>query len=288
MTTFNAINQLQDNSDHNGTGDTLHLTAVNSVVDSVDVSAEVQVVEAQILSDDDVVVETLAVAASSPAEATSVALSRQAVNLPQSVGRRAFGIANRMAQAKTLENLYQVTVTALRKRFECDRAFIYQARSTESGRVIAESVTSGYTPTLGELISPLAFGASSERDYLTRSAIVIADASEEAVSPHQMQLLQRFQVQASLSIPVFLSGQLWGVLVIQQCARTRQWTESEIGVLYQIGTELVLRLQALALQQQTEAEIARGETLGKIFATFADLQIFRRFLLRLQRAYETF
>ena len=37
--------------------------------------------------------------------------TRLATALPKSSGKRAFGIANRMAAAKTLENLYQITVT---------------------------------------------------------------------------------------------------------------------------------------------------------------------------------
>ena len=189
---------------------------------------------------------------------------RRATALPKSSGKRAFGIANRMAQATTLDNLYQITVTALRKRFKCDRAIIYQFQSAAEGSVTAESVTAGYTPALGETLSTVAFGANDPRDYQTQSAIVIADTSEEAVSPHQMQLFQRFQVQSSLSLPIFLGDQLWGLLVVQQCDKTRAWAESEIGLLYQVSTELTLQLQTLTLQRQTQEEIARGETLGNI------------------------
>ena len=199
---------------------------------------------------------------------SAVALSTRRVTtttLPKSLGKRAFGIANRMAQATTLENLYQVTVTELRKRFQCDRATIYQFQSAAAGgSIIAESVTAGYTPTLGEAISTLTFGASHPQDYQTQPAIAITDASEEAISPHQMQLFQRFQVQSSLSVPVFLAEELWGLLVVQQCESTRNWSESEIGLLYQVSTELTLQLQALTLQQQTQQEIARGETLRSI------------------------
>lgn len=182
-------------------------------------------------------------------------------------GRRALGIASRMAEANTLENLYQITVSELRQRFECDRALIYRfapSKGTEKGTVIAESLTAGYTPTLGEALDAIAFGANHPNDYQTRPAITLSDASAAAVSPHQMQLFQRYQVQASLSLPVFIEEQLWGLLVIQQCGKTRDWQGTEIGLLYQVSTELTLKLQAHQLKQQVSQEILRGETLAAI------------------------
>jgi methyl-accepting chemotaxis protein PixJ len=184
--------------------------------------------------------------------------------LPKSSGKRAFAIANRMATATTLENLYQITVTELRKRLQCDRAFIYRFQSQVEGSIIAESLTAGYSPTLGETLSVIAFGASSSADYQTRPAIAIANANEDAISPHQAQLLQRFQVQASLSLPIFFQDQLWGLLGVQQCGAAKNWLEQEMSLLYQVSTELSLKLQSYELQQQTQKEIARGEALANI------------------------
>lgn len=184
--------------------------------------------------------------------------------LPKSSGQRAFGIANKMAKATTLENLYQITVTELRKRLECDRALVYQFQSDAEGTVIAESVTNGYTPALGESLNAIAFGATDSQDYRSKPAISVADALEEAVSPYQVQLLNRFQVKASLSLPIFLEERLWGLLVVQQCTDSRSWQEKEVGLLYQVSTELTLKLQSYELLQQSAKEIARGETLANI------------------------
>ena len=209
------------------------------------------------------------------ADRSLVRSSRLSAALPKSPGKRAFGIANRMARAATLENLYQITVREVRKRFECDRAFIFQFESPTEGIAIAESVQSGYTPALGEKIGTLSFGANGQQDYQARPVISIANAADEAVSPYQTQLLQRFQVQASVSLPILLASQIWGLLVIQQCDDAREWKESEIGLLYQISTEITLRLQAFELEQQTQKEIARGETLGNVIRNirgFSDIK----------------
>ncbi len=189
----------------------------------------------------------------------------------RTLGKRAFGIADRMAEASTLENLYQITVSELRKQFQCDRAIIYRIQSQVEGRVIAESVTAGYTPALGDLLNLIAFGAAQASDYQTQLAVALCDASEEAVSPHQMQLLQRFQVQASLSLPIFAADRLWGLLVLQQCDAARTWQEKEIGLLYQASTELALQLQAHELRQQVKDELARGETLADITQTIREV-----------------
>lgn len=210
-------------------------------------------------------------------ERSSVATRSPARSIPKlkAPNRRAFGIANRMAGATDLDNLYQITAVELRKRLGCNRAFIYRFESPNQGRVIAESLTAGYTPTLGEEMSVIAFGASGFKDYQKQPAIALTDASEEAISPRQMQLLQRFQVSASLSLPILLAEQMWGLLVVQQCAEPKTWSEAETGLLYQVSTELTLKLQSHALQQQSQKEIDRGETLFNVIRNirgFSDIQ----------------
>ncbi|MEL7333288.1 MAG: GAF domain-containing protein, partial [Cyanobacteria bacterium J06560_2] len=266
--TFNPSDTSNDLASQNGHG------SFNGH-DAGDANGTIDVIA---LSTDDITLDPSADGSFQAAEGAELAnapLSRLVIALPKGRGTRAFDIANQMAKAATLENLYQITVTAIRKRFQCDRAFIYRFQSPAEGNVIAESVKAGYTPTLGESLSAIAFGANHEKDYQTKAAVTVADASEDAISPHQMQLLQRFQVQASLSLPIFMEAQLWGLLVIQQCEQARDWKAQEIGLLYQVSTELTLQLQALDLHQQTQSEIARGETLSEIARSirgFTDIQ----------------
>ena len=165
-------------------------------------------------------------------------LDVESTSFPSSQSRRPFAIANAIAQATDLENLYQITVTELRKRFAIDRALIYQFQSETHGTVIAEFLTAGYRPALGQAVVALAFGAPNVQSYEQQPIINVADIAEAAIKPYQMQLFQHFQVQASLSLPIFLEDRLWGLLVIQNCGAPRQWTDSEIALLYQVGTEL--------------------------------------------------
>ena len=190
--------------------------------------------------------------------------SAKQTTFPSAKGKRAFGFANRMAQATSVDNLYQIAVSELKKGLQCDRAIIYRFHSEQEGQVIAEALTTGYTPTLERSLNVLAFGATHADDYLSQPAVALSNADKDSVSPYQSQLLQQFQVKASLSLPVFLSDHLWGLLVVQQCDSSRQWKDRETAMLYQLGTELTLRLQAYELHQYSDKELTRSRTLTRI------------------------
>ena len=198
---------------------------------------------------------------------TELALAVESIPFPRSQSRRPFAIANAMAQATNLENLYQITVTELRKRFAVDRALIYQFQSEAQGNVIAESLTTGYSPTLGQPLPALAFGRETNQLYQQQAVVSINNVSNDAVTPYQVQLFQSFQVQASLSLPILVNEQAWGLLVIQNCKGPRQWNDSEIALLYQVVTELTLKLQANELQQQSQQEVIRERLVTNLVQT---------------------
>ncbi|MGD1856772.1 MAG: GAF domain-containing protein [Leptolyngbyaceae cyanobacterium] len=186
------------------------------------------------------------------------------IPFPPSPGERPFMIANAIAQATHLDNLCQITVTQLRKHLATDRALIYKFHSETQGTVVAESLTSGYTPYLGESVTALAFGAETIQDYQQQPFVSIGNLAEEATTPYQVQLCQHFQVQAYVSLPIFLDEQLWGLLVIQSCTAPRQWTESDIALLYQIGTEFSLRLHVHELRLQHQQEATRDRIITSV------------------------
>ena len=91
-------------------------------------------------------------------------------------------------------------------------------------------------------------------DYYLQEVIAIEDVNHNHLTPHQKQLLERFQVQASLAIPILLDSYLgednayalnnvWGLLIVQQCREPRQWQEEEINLLSQLSGELTRVIQ---------------------------------------------
>ncbi|MGD1952721.1 MAG: GAF domain-containing protein [Leptolyngbyaceae cyanobacterium] len=203
-----------------------------------------------------------------PAEPpTEVALAVESVPFPRSQNKRPFAIANAMAQATNLENLYQITVTELRKRFAVDRALIYQFQSEAQGTVIAEALTTGYSPALSQSLPALTFGRETNQLYQQQAVVSITNVANDAVTPYQMQLFQSFQIKASLSVPIFVNEQAWGLLVIQSCKGPRQWRDNEIARLYQVVTELTLKLQTHELQHQSQQEVIRERLVTNLVQT---------------------
>lgn len=186
-------------------------------------------------------------------EHSTIALSSQSNrHLSKNVGKRAFSIANRMAEATNIENLYQIAVTELRKRFQVERAVIYQFQSETQGTVIAESLSSGHSPMLGMGLPAIAFGAADAKSYKQRPSVAIADAAETAITPYQMQLFNQFQIKSSLTLPIFLEERLWGLLSIQQCSEAKVWSENEISFLYLVASELQVNLQPLSFEAERQ------------------------------------
>ncbi|EDX87280.1 GAF domain protein [Synechococcus sp. PCC 7335] len=226
-------------------------------------------------------IDTASIEAVLAQPSVDLSLSQFTQHLSQKEGKRAFSIANRMALATSIDNLYQISVTELRKRFQVERALIYQFQSEALGTVVAESRSSDYSPMLGRSLPAIAFGESNLESYKQRPSVVITDTSEATVTPYQMQLFNQFQTKASLSLPIFLEDQLWGLLVVQQCSAPRQWNENEISFLYLVASELQVNLLPLSFESERQLlttlsrklrQISDQETLFK--STTKDLRKF--------------
>ena len=185
-------------------------------------------------------------------------------------------ITTRMRQASYMDTLFQVTVAQLRAKIACDRALIYRFTSLESGTVLSESRTRGWTPTLSENLPGILFGLYTSEDYL--EPVAINDINQVQLTPYQKQLLEKFQVQSLLSVPIVVGGKVWGLLAINNCALARQWQESETTLLSQISTELIYRLQSFEfqkeIQQQTLAKKSVAKVIDKILRVSNLEQIF--------------
>ncbi|MEH1816575.1 MAG: GAF domain-containing protein [Nostoc sp.] len=171
-------------------------------------------------------------------------------------------IATHMRQAPDLDTLLKITVAQIREKIGCDRALIYQFTSRESGNVLAESRTLGWTPTLGETIPGIIFGLYTNQDYI--EAVVIDDINQIQLTPYQKQLLDKFQIKASLSLPIVVEGKVWGLLVVNNCYSKRQWQEVEISLLSQLTTELIYKFQSFEFQKEQQQRLLAKKSVAKV------------------------
>ena len=79
-----------------------------------------------------------------------------------------------------------------------------------------------------------------------------------------MQILDTYQVKATVAFPICFNEKIWGLLVAQQCSKPRTWSETEITLLYQIAVEMSLRMQPAEFQEQLEMMARQEEAIGKV------------------------
>jgi methyl-accepting chemotaxis protein PixJ len=160
-------------------------------------------------------------------------------------------IATKIRQATSPMAAFTSAVAEIKALLNADRVLVYQLTGTGMGRSIAEAVQSGLTPTLNIEIPQIGFGFEQLTDE--RSQRVMALINSET-SPHQKQILEQYQVQATVVVPILINGysaatdsyslgRVWGLLVVHQCDRPRTWTEAETACLSQLSLELTLAVQ---------------------------------------------
>ena len=164
---------------------------------------------------------------------------------------RVYQVATKIRQATSPMAAFTSAVTEIKTLLNADRVLIYQLTGANIGRSIAEAVQVGLTPTLNVEIPQIGFGFEQLTD--DRSQRVMALINSET-SPYQKQILDQYQVQATVTVPILINGysaatdsyslgRVWGLLVVHQCDRPRTWSEAETACLSQLSLELTLAVQ---------------------------------------------
>ncbi|MBE9142554.1 response regulator [Planktothrix mougeotii] len=202
----------------------------------------------------------------------------------------------RMRQTLDADTIFSTTTQELRYELNSDRVGIYQFNTDGRGQFVAESLVSGcqsllyqsihdpdFDPTILEPENCVLLSLNQEdrvqdtylrdiqegvhRDGL--SYLCIDDIYQAGFPDCYLQLLERMQVKSYLIVPIFCQTvstatsslvssrlKLWGLLAVYQHFNSRQWQESEINLVVQIGSQLGVALQQVALlthtQQQSE------------------------------------
>lgn len=210
---------------------------------------------------------------------------------------QALELSATIQKAPSREVLLNLVVNEVQKLTLVERVLIYHFQSSTQGIVINEAVARGWTPALGETVDATFFGADKQMDYLQEKIVAIHDATHSQITPYQQQILSKYQVSSSLSVPIMIAGNVWGLLVIQHCSQSSQssqnrfsngkptlegtsaWSSSLMGLFYQVATELALKLVTFEVEiqvgQQNNRERLVGRVIEKIRTTLDIDSIFR-------------
>lgn len=170
-------------------------------------------------------------------------------------------VIQKIRKSLKTEDILQTTVQEVHSILKCDRVLVYTLNHDSYGKIVAESVSPGWTKAEGRVIKDPCFEARYLEKYRDGRFRAWNNIYESAMSDCHIEQLERLEVRANLVLPIINEDQLFGLLVVQQCSDTRKWQQSEILWLTQIATQVGFALdnaQLLAdaqrLRQQAKEE----------------------------------
>jgi diguanylate cyclase (GGDEF)-like protein/PAS domain S-box-containing protein len=193
-------------------------------------------------------------------------------------------LTQRIRQTLKLEEVLNTTVKEVRDFLECDRVIIHCFQREFQGKVLVESLAPGWTSTLDwEINEPWTIDKEFIWKYESGYLQKISDIYGANLEKKYLQLLENFQVRASLIVPILLKIdtenveieeyflpsnyqsitpnftlpsaekpglQLWGFLIAHQCSGAREWQPFEVDLLQQLADQLAIAIQQLQLYQK--------------------------------------
>jgi PAS domain S-box-containing protein len=157
----------------------------------------------------------------------------------------------KIRQSLQIEEILQTTVTEVQRILQTDRVLIFRLNPDGSGRVVQESVVSGWQVTLGQDIVEPCFQQWYLEKYRQGQISAVANVYDGSILPCYVEFLQQFSVKANLVTPIFVRENLWGLLIAHQCSQPRQWTDFELTLLTHLADQIGIALsQAQLLEQE--------------------------------------
>ncbi|MEB3827105.1 PAS domain S-box protein [Phormidium sp. CCY1219] len=194
-------------------------------------------------------------------------------------------VIQRMRDTLNLDRIFTATTEELRRVMECDRVGIYRFHPNWSGEIVAESVSSQWTPLVQNPPDPILHETLENPDctvatwkkpspdlpdtYLQQtqggpynqigSYRAVEDIYSANFDACYIQLLEHLQARAYIIVPIFCGQKLWGLLATYQNSGPRQWKTAQINIVIQIGNQLGVALQQAELLERTQRQAAALE-----------------------------
>ncbi len=223
----------------------------------------------------------------------------QAVQRERTVTR----IMERVKQSQDLNTIFEITTKEVRRVFTADRVGIYRFNPDWSGKFVAESVANGWMSLLQAQKSDSRIGQDNGMDCSLRDIGTEDQRREKLLSikdtylqntkggtyrrgekyrctndiyesgfpPCYVEQLELFQARAYITVPIFLGDKLWGLLATYQNSGPRNWSEEEINLAVQMGSQLGIALQQAEYIQELKSQseqmaqaVARERAIAKL------------------------
>lgn len=165
------------------------------------------------------------------------------------------GIALRIRQSLRLEEILSTTTDEVRQFLSTDRVLVYQFHPDMSGTIVAESVLSPWTVSLGSQVKDTYFQQEGATAYLQGRKQIVEDVEQAGLTECHLQFLQALEVKAILVVPILVNNQLWGLLVAHHCTAPRKWQSEEVNLLETLAVQIAIAIQQASAYEQARTEL---------------------------------
>ncbi|MBD2058554.1 PAS domain S-box protein [Oculatella sp. FACHB-28] len=193
-------------------------------------------------------------------------------------------VIEQMRQSLDVETIFKATTQELRQLLKCDRVVVYRFNPDWSGNFVSESVASGWIPLIQkqELEPDLTQNFTSSKECRVKRlepptnfvqdthlqntqggiysrgnrGIWVEDIYQAGFSTCYIELLERLQARACMTVPIWQSNKLWGLLSANQNSGPRRWEEAEIGIVIHVAAQMGVSLQQAELFAQVQHQAA--------------------------------
>ncbi|MDY6936307.1 MAG: GAF domain-containing protein [Cyanobacteriota bacterium] len=215
-------------------------------------------------------------------------LRQQSMRLAASVEREraVSGIVHKIRQTLDLETIFAIATDEIQQLLRADRVGIYRFNPDWSGEFVCESVAPGWKslieaqqeyPELRRNVSECSAKSLAEGPGIASRSVdtylqetqggqyrqgklyrICNNIYEAGFSPCYINLLEVYQARAYTIVAIYRGQKLWGLLAAYQNSGPRDWNESEINFLVQVGSQLgvaVHQAELFAQSQERSAEL---------------------------------
>ena len=166
----------------------------------------------------------------------------------------------KIRQSLKIDEILQTTVTELQKIFRVDRTLIFQFQPDGTGIIVKESVIEPFTAVIDQHLDDPCFRLQQSEQYAKGKFSKIENIDTDNIAPCYADFLRQFDVKASIIIPIIHIDNLWGLLIVQQCDRPRQWKDPEIELMQQLADQLAIAITRSQLIADLKKEVVRNRT----------------------------
>lgn len=184
-------------------------------------------------------------------------------------------VTEKIHQSLQVEDILTEAVEGVRRLIQVNRVLVYRFHENWDGQVTAEAVDRPDLSIQGQMIYDPCFKNQWHQPYTQGRSKAVANIHEAPLKPCYRQMLQSFQVQAILTVPILLrqavgDRPLWGLLIAHHCDRPHPWEDWVQTLMRQLAAHLAVALQRAHLYERMAHQAAREVLLNQILDTMRE------------------